>query len=191
MVDSLTRVAMGQREIGRSIGEPPTTRGYTPSVFSLFPKLLERAGQSKNGSITGFYTVLVEGDDLSEPISDVTRSILDGHIILSRNLASRFHYPAIDILESVSRLMPDVTSPEHLKAAGDCRNMLAVYRDAEDLINIGAYVKGSSSKIDFALERIDRLNDFLKQPVEETSDFNQTVHRMIHLTANTIKDEEV
>jgi len=137
MIDSLTRVAMGQREIGLSIGEPATTRGYTPSVFALFPKLLERAGQSKKGSITGFYTVLVEADDFSEPISDATRAILDGHIVLSRNLASKYHYPAIDILESISRLMSDVVSPEHMDIAGKCREIMAVYRDAEDLVNIG------------------------------------------------------
>jgi len=191
MVDSLTRVAMGQREIGLSIGEPPTTRGYTPSVFSLFPKLLERAGQSKNGSITGFYTVLVEGDDLSEPISDITRSILDGHIILSRSLASKFHYPAIDILESISRLMPDVAAEDHLKTASDCRSILADYRDAEDLINIGAYVKGSSAKIDFTLERIDSLNDFLKQPVGERSDFNQSLARLKQILAGPQDNEKV
>ncbi|HHE64871.1 MAG TPA: FliI/YscN family ATPase, partial [Bacteroidetes bacterium] len=191
MVDSLTRVAMGQREIGLSIGEPPTTRGYTPSVFSLFPKLLERAGQSKNGSITGFYTVLVEGDDLSEPISDITRSILDGHIILSRSLASKFHYPAIDILESISRLMPDVASEDHLKTTSERRSILADYRDAEDLINIGAYVKGSSAKIDFTLERIDSLNDFLKQPVGERSDFNQSLARLKQILTGPQDNEKV
>jgi len=191
MVDSLTRVAMGQREIGLSIGEPPTTRGYTPSVFSLFPKILERAGQSKNGSITGFYTVLVEGDDLSEPISDITRSILDGHIVLSRNLASKLHYPAIDILESISRLMPDITTEDHLKTASECRNILADYRDAEDLINIGAYVKGSSAKIDFTLERIDSLNDFLKQPIEKRSDFAQSLARLKQILDGPQNNEKV
>lgn len=191
MVDSLTRVAMGQREIGLSIGEPPTTRGYTPSVFALFPKLLERAGQSKKGSITGFYTVLVEADDLSEPISDAVRAILDGHIVLSRNLVSKYHYPAIDVLESISRLMPDVVTPEHLDIAGKCREILAVYRDAEDLINIGAYVKGSSPKIDFALEKIDALNSFLRQKVDERADFSQSLETLKQIQAKPAKDEEV
>ncbi|MCP4583193.1 MAG: FliI/YscN family ATPase [candidate division Zixibacteria bacterium] len=191
MVDSLTRVAMGQREIGLSIGEPPTTRGYTPSVFSLFPKLLERAGQSKNGSITGFYTVLVEGDDLSEPISDVTRSILDGHIVLSRDLASKNHYPAIDILDSISRLMPDISSNENLEIAGRCRNILTDYRDAEDLINIGAYVKGSSEKIDFALARIDQLNRFLKQNIEDKSEFDRSIAQLQQILAGPQENEEV
>ena len=191
LVDSLTRVAMGQRAIGLSIGEPPTTRGYTPSVFSLFPKILERAGQSKNGSITGFYTVLVEGDDLSEPVSDITRAILDGHIILSRKLASKFHYPAIDILESVSRLMPDVITKEHLDIAGVCRSIIADYHDVEDLINIGAYVKGSSAKIDYTLERIDLLNNFLKQAVDNKSDFDESMVRLKQIIAGSQEDEKV
>jgi len=191
MIDSLTRVAMGQREIGLSIGEPPTTRGYTPSVFSLFPRLLERAGQSDKGSITGFYTVLVEGDDLTEPISDVTRSILDGHIVLSRSLASKYHYPAIDVLESISRLMPDITAENHLLTASRCRNILADYRDAEDLINIGAYVKGSSKKIDYTLERIDPLNEFLKQAIEERSGFEESLNKLNMILAGPVKDEEV
>jgi flagellum-specific ATP synthase len=191
MIDSLTRVAMGQREIGLSIGEPATTRGYTPSVFALFPKLLERAGQSKKGSITGFYTVLVEADDLSEPISDATRAILDGHIVLSRNLASKYHYPAIDILESISRLMPDVVTSEHMDIAGKCREIMAVYRDAEDLVNIGAYVKGSSQKIDFALEKIDALNNFLRQKIDEKADYNQSLEILKQILAKTVKDEKV
>jgi flagellum-specific ATP synthase len=191
MIDSLTRVAMGQREIGLSIGEPPTTRGYTPSVFSLFPRLLERAGQSKDGSITGFYTVLVEGDDLSEPISDVTRSILDGHIVLSRHLASKFHYPSIDILGSISRLMPDVVSREHLDTAGRCRGVLADYRDAEDLINIGAYVNGSSPKIDYALARIDRLNSFLKQNVDDRTGLEHSLNQLNQILAETKDNEKV
>jgi flagellum-specific ATP synthase len=191
MVDSLTRVAMGQREIGLSIGEPPTTRGYTPSVFSLFPRLLERAGQSKNGSITGFYTVLVEGDDLSEPISDVTRSILDGHIVLSRNLAAKNHYPAIDVSSSISRLMPDVVSREHMDITGRCRNVIADFQSAEDLINIGAYVKGSSQKIDFAVERMDKLNNFLKQAIDEKSDFDQTLAQLQNILTGSQEDEKV
>lgn len=191
MIDSLTRVAMGQREIGLSIGEPPTTRGYTPSVFSLFPKILERAGQSKNGSITAFYTVLVEGDDLSEPISDITRSILDGHIVLSRKLASRFHYPAIDVLESISRLMPDICTKEHLETASKCRTILADYSDAEDLINIGAYVKGSSVKIDYTIERIDTLNGFLSQQIEERSDFQQSLDRLQQIITGHQDNEKI
>jgi flagellum-specific ATP synthase len=178
MIDSLTRVAMGQREIGLSIGEPPTTKGYTPSVFSLLPRLLERAGQSDIGSITGFYTVLVEGDDFTEPISDATKAILDGHIVLSRKMASKNHYPAIDVLDSISRLMPDISNDEHLDIARRCREILSDYRDAEDLINIGAYVKGSSPKIDYALERIDHLNAFLRQKVEERSEFEASLSRL-------------
>ncbi len=191
MIDSLTRVAMGQREIGLSIGEPPTTRGYTPSVFALFPKLLERAGQSKNGSITGFYTVLVEGDDMSEPISDVARSILDGHIVLSRDLASRYHYPPIDVLSSISRLMPDVVTREHLDIAARCRTLMADYRDAEDLINIGAYVKGSSEKIDYALQRIDKLNAFLKQDVAERSNLLESLNMLNQILAVQENNEEI
>jgi flagellum-specific ATP synthase len=171
LIDSLTRVAMGQREIGLSIGEPPTTRGYTPSVFALLPRLLERAGQAKTGSITGFYTVLVEGDDFSEPISDAVKAVLDGHIVLSRRMASKNHYPAIDVLESISRLMVDVTSRDHQEMAVRCRQIMADFRDAEDLINIGAYVKGSSTKIDYAVDRIDKLNMFLRQKVEEKTEF--------------------
>ena len=191
MVDSLTRVAMGQREIGLSIGEPPTTRGYTPSVFSLFPKLLERAGQSQYGSITAFYTVLVEGDDLSEPISDITRSILDGHIVLSRDLASKYHYPAIDILGSISRLMPDITSRQHMELAGKCRGILSDYRDAEDLISIGAYVKGSSAKIDYAIERIDKLNNFLRQEIDDTTSFEQSLKHLNEIASGPQGNEKV
>jgi flagellum-specific ATP synthase len=175
MVDSLTRVAMGQREIGLSIGEPPTTRGYTPSVFALLPRLLERAGQARVGSITGFYTVLVEGDDFSEPVSDSVKAILDGHLVLSRKMAAKNQYPAIDVLDSISRLMADVATKEHQEIAVRCRQIMADYRDAEDLINIGAYVKGSSPKIDYALDRIDKLNAFLRQRVDDRADFNQSM----------------
>ena len=148
MMDSVTRFAMAQREVGLTIGEPPATRGYTPSVFALLPRLLERAGTSENGSITGIYTVLVDGDDMNEPIADAVRSILDGHIVLSRAIAAQNHFPAIDILPSVSRVMNEVVTKEHLKAAQQMRSLMAVYKDAEDLIHIGAYVKGSSKKID-------------------------------------------
>ncbi len=191
LVDSLTRVAMGQREIGLSIGEPPTTRGYTPSVFAILPRILERAGQSENGSITGFYTVLVEGDDFSEPVSDSVKAILDGHLVLSRKMASKNHYPAIDVLESISRLMPDVTSKEHQELAVRCRQILADYRDAEDLINIGAYAKGSSPKIDFALERIDKLNAFLRQSVDDRADFSQSIDFLKDLLNNGKVNEKV
>ncbi|MEE9552999.1 MAG: FliI/YscN family ATPase [candidate division Zixibacteria bacterium] len=171
MIDSLTRIGTAQREVGLAAGEPPTTKGYTPSVFSFFPKLLERAGMGDRGSITGYYNVLVEGDDINDPIADTSRAILDGHIVLSRELASRNHYPAIDILSSVSRLMYDVADKEHYETAAKARRLLSDYSKAEDLINIGAYVKGSSAKIDFAIERIDPLNKFLTQDIDESSDF--------------------
>jgi flagellum-specific ATP synthase len=191
LVDSLTRVAMGQREIGLSIGEPPTTRGYTPSVFAILPRLLERAGQAKIGSITGFYTVLVEGDDFSEPVSDSVKAILDGHFVLSRRMAAKNHYPAIDVLESISRLMTDITTREHQDIAVRCRQIMADYRDAEDLINIGAYVKGSSPKIDFALDRIDKLNLFLRQRVDDRGDFEQSMGFLKELVNNGNGNEKV
>lgn len=176
MMDSVTRFAMAQREVGLAIGEPPTTKGYTPSVFAILPKLLERAGTSSDkGSITGLYAVLVEGDDLSEPISDSTRAILDGHIVLSRNLAAHNHYPAIDILNSVSRVMIDIVSPEHLELSKKMREVIAIYKEAEDLINIGAYVKGSNPKIDYAIDMIDRINRYLIQGIDERSDFNGSI----------------
>jgi flagellum-specific ATP synthase len=175
MMDSVTRVAWAQREIGLAVGEPPTTRGYTPSVFAMLPKLLERSGTSSKGSITGIYTVLVDGDDMNEPVADSVRSILDGHIVLSRDLAHRNHYPAIDILASVSRLMPDVTTPEHRQSTGVLRDILATYRSAEDLINIGAYVDGSNQKIDHAKAHIDSVNAFLKQGISEKAPYAETV----------------
>ncbi len=168
MMDSVTRFAMAQREVGLATGEPPTTKGYTPSVFTLLPKLLERAGTSANrGSITGLYTVLVEGDDMNEPVADAVRSILDGHILLSRDLAAQIHYPAIDILGSISRVMDDIITPEHRKNANRLKGVLATYRKAEDLINIGAYVDGSNPKIDYAIKMIDKVNGFLTQGIEE------------------------
>ncbi len=182
MMDSVTRVAMAQREVGLTIGEPPTTKGYTPSVFALLPRLLERAGNAKRGSITGMYTVLVEGDDMNEPIADAARSILDGHIVLSRKLASAGHYPAVDALESVSRVMPDVTTPEHRKAASYVTDLLATHREAEDLINIGAYVKGSSQKIDKAVAMIDQIRTFLKQGMEEVSVLDDAIRKLMELT---------
>jgi flagellum-specific ATP synthase len=182
MMDSITRVAMAQREIGLAIGEPPTTKGYTPSVFALLPRLLERSGTSEMGSITGLYAVLVEGDDMTEPIADAVRSILDGHIVLSRKLANQNHYPAVDVLESVSRLMIDVVSEEHRDSANRVREILATYRDSEDLINIGAYTKGSSPKIDTAIERIGPINAFLRQGINETSNYEDAVKGLGNLT---------
>lgn len=175
MMDSVTRVAWAQREIGLAAGEPPTTRGYTPSVFAVLPSLLERSGTSKVGSITGLYTVLVEGDDMNEPVADTVRGILDGHIVLSRALAAQNHYPAIDVLSSVSRLMPEVATSEHRAAAGTMRDVLATYKSAEDLINIGAYADGSNPKIDFAKSKIDRVNAFLRQSVDDPAPFEDTV----------------
>ncbi|MEA4883647.1 MAG: flagellar protein export ATPase FliI [Clostridia bacterium] len=175
MMDSVTRFAMAQREVGLAIGEPPATKGYTPSVFALLPKLLERSGTSERGTITGLYTVLVDGDDLTEPIADAVRSILDGHIVLSRQLADRNHYPAIDILKSVSRVMDNIVSEEHKLSAKGFRDLLATYRESEDLINIGAYVRGTSPKIDRAIEAIDGFNEYLQQGVAEQSSFDEAV----------------
>jgi flagellum-specific ATP synthase len=183
LMDSLTRFAMAQREVGLAVGEPPVTRGYTPSVFATMPKLLERAGTSENGSITGLYTVLVDGDDMNEPVTDTARSILDGHIVLSRNLANRNHYPAIDVLSSVSRVMPNIISEEHKSVANELRNILSVYRDAEDLINIGAYVKGSNKNIDRAIEKIDAINNFLKQDVREKLGMDEVLNIMNGIVA--------
>ena len=160
MMDSVTRFAMALREIGLAIGEPPATKGYTPSVFAALPRLLERSGTSRRGSITGFYTVLVDGDDLNEPVADAVRGILDGHIVLSRELAAQNHFPAIDILNSVSRLMPFLIDEEHKSQASRVRDLLAAYRDSEDLINIGAYVKGSNPKVDMAIAYRDRMEVF-------------------------------
>ncbi len=182
LMDSLTRVAMAQREIGLAIGEPPTTKGYTPSVFALMPRLLERAGNSDRGSITGLYTVLVEGGDLDEPVSDTARSILDGHIVLSRDIATRGHYPAVDVLESVSRVKNDVITKEQKAAAAEILELMAVYRDSEDLINIGAYAQGSSPKVDRAIARIEAINQFLRQDMMERSSFEETVTALGKLT---------
>lgn len=178
MMDSVTRFAMAQREVGLTVGEPPATRGYTPSVFALLPRLLERAGTSAKGSITGIYTVLVDGDDMNEPIADAVRSILDGHIVLSRNIAAQNHFPAIDVLASVSRVMSAVVPKEHMEANRKLRALMAVYKEAEDLIHIGAYVKGSSQKIDEAIQKIDAINDFLCQGVFEVQGFEETIQRL-------------
>lgn len=181
LLDSLTRFSMAQREIGLAVGEPPVSRGYTPSVFAILPRLLERAGNSDKGSITGLYTVLVDGDDMNEPIADAVRGILDGHIVLSRKLANANHYPAIDILASVSRLMPVVAEQKHLKAASRLRSILSVYREAQDLINIGAYRKGNNPEIDEAFELIGPLNNFLRQEVDEYNTFEQTLEMLLNM----------
>jgi flagellum-specific ATP synthase len=179
MMDSVTRFAIAQREVGLAVGEPPTTRGYTPSVFSLLPKLLERSGTAASGSITGLYTVLVEGDDMNEPIADAVRSILDGHIVLSRHLAHLNHYPAIDVLSSVSRLMVELVSEEHGRCAGQLRNILATYYNNEDLLNIGAYAPGSNPQIDAAIQMIGPVNEFLCQKIEEKCSYADTVARLL------------
>lgn len=181
MMDSVTRFAMAQREVGLAIGEPPAQKGYTPSVFAKLPKLMERPGTSDKGSITAFYTVLVDGDDFNEPIADAVRGILDGHIVLSRSLAHKNHYPAIDILNSISRLMPNIASDIHKEKASLARDLLATYKDAEDLINLGAYVKGSNKKIDLAIKYNESLNNYLKQSIEEKTEFNDSINSLISM----------
>lgn len=175
LMDSLTRYAMAQREVGLAVGEPPVTRGYTPSVFSIMPKLLERAGTSDTGSITGMYTVLVDGDDMNEPIADTVRGILDGHIVLSRSLANKNHYPAVDILASISRVMPNIAGIEQKQISGEIKNLMAVYKEAEDLINIGAYTKGSNKNIDRAIDKIELINNFLCQATHEKIEFDDAL----------------
>ncbi len=178
LMDSLTRFAMAQREVGMASGEPPVSRGYTPSVYAMLPRLLERTGNSSKGSITGLYTVLVDGDDMNEPISDTVRGILDGHIVLSRKLANRNHYPAIDVLASVSRVMPDIVTREHYDIANTIKSKMAVYKDAEDLINIGAYKKGANQDIDEAILLNKPSEGFLRQRIEEAHGFDKTVDMM-------------
>ena len=184
MMDSLTRYCMAQREIGLATGEPPVARGYTPSMYKVLPRLLERAGNFETGSITGIYTVLVEGDDANEPISDTVRGIIDGHIMLSRKVAAKNHYPAIDIASSVSRLMSEIAEPQHKKAASDLRNMLAVYDANVDLISIGAYKSGGNPELDRAVTHIDKLNAFLKQRVDEKCTFEETVEQIESILEN-------
>ena len=181
MMDSLTRVAMAQREVGLTIGEPPATRGYPPSVFAMMPKLLERSGTGEEGSITGLYAVLVDGDDMNEPIADNVRSIVDGHVVLSRRLATQNHYPPIDILSSLSRVMNEVVNSDHLKSAQRLRSLQATYQEAEDLINIGAYSPGSNPEIDRAIEKNPGIREFLRQGVMERVDFADTVTRLKEL----------
>jgi len=185
MMDSLTRFAMAQREIGLSIGEPPTTKGYTPSVFDALPKLLERAGKGKGkGSITGLYTVLVDGDDMNDPIGDAARSILDGHIVLSRDLAAKGHYPAIDVLYSASRVMNRVISDEQKKVAMKIRRLLALYTQSETLISIGAYVKGNNKELDEAVQKIDQINNFLRQDISNGVNLQATLMEMKKILAS-------
>lgn len=183
MMDSLTRFSMAQREVGLAVGEPPVTKGYTPSVFAMLPKLLERSGNSDKGSITGLYTVLVDADDMNEPIADAVRGILDGHIVLSRRLAAKGYYPAIDVLESVSRVMPNVVDQNHVELARRIKELMAVYAEAEDLIVIGAYVQGTDSRIDEAIRRVDSIRDFLTQGTSEYFSYEETM-----LKLNTMLD---
>ncbi len=178
MIDSITRIAMALREIGLTVGEPPATKGYTPSVYAFLPKFLERAGAVDHGSITGLYSVLVEGDDFNEPISDLVRSILDGHVTLSRKLANRSHYPAVDVLDSISRVMPDVVSDEHSRIAARSRELLAAYRESEDLITIGAYVKGSDPLTDESIAKLHDFNAFLKQDLNEKGNYESDIQRL-------------
>ena len=184
LMDSVTRVAMAQRQIGLALGEPPATRGFTPSVFALLPELIERCGRTSQGTITGFFTVLVEGDDLTEPISDAMRGLLDGHLWLSRDLANRGHYPAIDILESISRVMVDVVDARHLQAARAVTKLVAIYRDIEDLVNIGAYSTGANAQYDLAIAAKDRIDEFLQQQIEEEATFEDSVKRLIALAGS-------
>lgn len=178
MMDSVTRFAMAQREIGLAIGEPPATKGYTPSVFAKLPRLMERAGMSDKGSITAFYTVLVDGDDFNEPIADAVRGILDGHIVLSRALAAKNHYPAIDVLNSISRLMSEIADDDHKSAASFARDLMATYKNSEDLINIGAYVKGSNKKIDLSIEYNEEITNYLKQGMKEHCSFSESISKL-------------
>jgi len=191
LFDSVTRFARAQREIGLAAGEPPATRGYTPSMFDSMPKLLERSGTSDRGSITGFYTILVDGDDMDEPVSDTVRGILDGHIVLSRRLAQAYHYPAIDVLQSISRLAPHVAGPASGKAAGNIRRTMAVYAEAEDLINVGAYHSGSNPAIDEAIAKHGPIEDFLIQSVDERSSLEDTLTAMSEITGMEIPPEEM
>ena len=188
MMDSLTRVATAQRELGLAIGEPPATRGYTPSVFALLPRLLERAGTSDRGSITGLYTVLVEGDDMNEPVADTARSILDGHCVLTRELAHRAHYPAIDVLQSVSRLADDITSPDVRAAATALRETLAAYRQKEDLVTIGAYAHGTDPRLDYAIAKVPAIEAFLRQPIDETCLPEVADAQLVELMADAGRD---
>ncbi len=190
LMDSVTRIAMAQRQIGLAVGEPPATKGYTPSVFAILPRLLERCGRGLNGSITGFFTVLVEGDDLTEPVSDAMRGILDGHLWLSRDLANRGHYPAIDILESISRVMPDITSLKHQQAARAITRLTAVYRDIEDLVNIGAYATGANPEYDMAVKMRTPIVNFLQQGIKDRVSQPEAVDQLLDLVKSMQKDNK-
>jgi len=179
MMDSVTRYAMAQREVGLAVGEPPAMRGYTPSVFASLPKLLERAGTGPTGSITAFYTVLVDGDDMNEPIADAVRGILDGHIVLNRGIANKGHFPAIDVLASISRVMKDIAPRDQIDAAENIKRLMAVYKDSEDLINIGAYQQGSNAEIDESMERIRDIWDFTRQRTDEKAELDEVRERLI------------
>jgi flagellum-specific ATP synthase len=181
LLDSITRLANAQRELGLAIGEPPTTRGYTPSVFSVIPKLLERTGITSKGSITAMYTVLVDGDDFNEPVSDTVRGTLDGHIILSRKLAAQNHFPAIDLLNSVSRCMIDIVTDGHMKAAQNLRSAYSIYKEAEDMINVGAYVEGKNHKIDYAISKYDEITNYLKQGVADESLYEEDIDKLMEI----------
>lgn len=179
MMDSVTRYAMAQREVGLAVGEPPAMRGYTPSVFASLPKLLERAGTGPTGSITAFYTVLVDGDDMNEPIADAVRGILDGHIVLNRGIANKGHFPAIDVLASISRVMKDIAPRDQIDAAENIKRLMAIYKDSEDLINIGAYQQGSNAEIDESMERIRDIWDFTRQRTDEKAELDEVRERLI------------
>jgi flagellum-specific ATP synthase len=181
MMDSVTRVAMAQREVGLAVGEPPTTKGYTPSVFAILSRLLERTGTNEHGSITGFYTVLVDGDDMNEPIADTVRGILDGHFVLDRNLANKGQYPAVNVLKSISRIMNNIVNEDHVKAAERLRELLSTYINSEDLINIGAYKKGSSPEIDEAIMRYPQILNFLKQGTSEKVSIDESIQELLQL----------
>jgi len=188
LFDSVTRLAMSQREIGLAVGEPPATRGYTPSVFTMLPKLLERSGTSDRGSITGVYTILVEGDDMEEPITDAVRGILDGHIVLTRKLAEKYHYPAVDVLSSVSRLETKIMPLRMRKNAGHIRKLLALYTEKEDLISVGAYARGSNPQLDEAIDKIDEINEFLKQEIEEKAEFKSSLISAGKISGDDLSD---
>ncbi len=190
LMDSLTRMAMAQRQIGLAAGEPPATKGYPPSVFAMLPQLLERSGRTRAGSITGFYTVLVEGDDINEPISDATRGILDGHVWLSRDLANRGHYPAVSVLDSISRVMPDVVAPEHLQAAQVVKRVLATWQDIEDLVNIGAYAQGTNPEFDLAVYGKPLIDKFLQQGIKESTTMDQVRKDLVALAQDLEQREK-
>jgi len=184
LIDSITRVCHALREVGLSLGEPPATRGYPPSVFATLPKLLERAGNADTGSITALYAVLVEGDDQTEPVADTVRSILDGHLLLTRKIAARHHYPALDVLGSISRVMPDVVDSAHYNEAVQIKEWLAAYAEAEDLISVGAYAKGTRPAVDTAVEKLPAINEFLRQRLDEASTFAETRRRLHEVAAH-------